>query len=199
MRSQESWVPDAPIMFSQLIPLALLPLAVMASPVMERSHKGKDLFCFHRKGQDHLYSDNKAVTKYVCATLSSGKFRDYLDNSCKVADYDVKWFKQRCESHNSKGDPAEWQAGSRLDEVWDPKEPFDLYCFLGSEVDEESTENVCLSVKSGKYNKTSKSCRVAKEDVDWFKKKCEIYAEAGTRDIDNSLSWTPGTFLKPSM
>lgn len=148
------------------------------------------------------------MTKSVCNTLSSGSMwedDDYPIQGCKVADYDVTWFKERCESHNPKSEATEWKAGSELDVVWEPKEPYDLYCFfrwpnypadlikLTTQFDSLATMDVCASVKSGKYHegKTKKSCRVAKEDISWFKKKCEIY------DDDNDNLHIAGTAMKP--
>ncbi|WFD20225.1 hypothetical protein MCAP1_002469 [Malassezia caprae] len=156
----------------------------MASPVRERSDKHQRMFCFHQKRQG-LYTNNESVTKSVCGTLSSGKIKDDDPTPCMVADYDVKWFKQRCENHNSKDDTTEWKAGSKLDVVWEPKEPYELNCFYNNSVnynifDNEATEDVCASVKSGKYEHDKKICRVDKVDVDWFKKKCEIYYDPGS-------------------
>lgn len=198
-------------MFFQLILLALLPFAAMATPILERSDKGKLLFCFH-KGQDQMYSINDHMTKSVCNTLSSGSLLEVDDNysfqGCKVADYDVTWFKERCESHNPKSEATEWKAGSELDVVWEPKEPYDLACFSrtkkvsGSVIksstsfDGDATMDVCASVKSGKYHegKTKKSCRVAKEDLSWFKKKCGTY---GDDDDDDDDLYIAGTAMKP--
>jgi len=194
-----------------LLPLALLPLAAMASPVMERSEHHKDLLCFH-KGQDQMYSINKSVTKDVCNTLSSGAIqKNTALKACRVKDYDVKWFKERCESHNPKNDATEWKAGSKLDVVWEPKEPYHLYCFAKSttfdtspydattDIASDATADVCKSLKSGKYHDepTKKWCKVAKEDVNAFKKKCENYYPTGYPP--SYTQWFPGTAMKPAI
>ncbi|CCV00733.1 Hypothetical allergen [Malassezia sympodialis ATCC 42132] len=196
-------------MFFQLILLALLPFATTATPILERSDKYKPLFCFH-KGQDQMYSINDNLTKGICTTLSSGTYLKHLVLSpCRVADHDVAAFKEHCESHNSKSDPTEWKAGSKLDVVWDPKEPYDLYCFVeevtfdesktqaGIHIASDATPDVCHALKSGKYQDNKKSCRVAKEDVDGFHKKCLHYYPTGYPP--SYSTWIPGTALKPSM
>ena len=196
-------------MFFQLILLALLPFAAMATPILERSDKGKLLFCFH-KGQDQMYSINDHMTKGVCNTLSSGTYLNHLALSpCKVADHDVAAFKEHCESHNSKSDPTEWKVGEKLDVVWDPKEPYNLYCFEYPPILDESpqptdivinssaTRSVCHALKSGKYHDDKKSCRVAKEDVDGFHKKCSNYKPPISYKYNSD--WIPGTALKPIM
>lgn len=102
-----------------------------------------------------MYSISKNVTKSVCNTLSSGVIRDTTLEACRVKDYDVKWFKERCESRNGNSDATEWKAGTELDAVWDPKEPYHLYCFMDSvtfsddpiaattELDTDTTSEVC--------------------------------------------------------
>ncbi|WFD21352.1 hypothetical protein MCAP1_003614 [Malassezia caprae] len=196
-------------MLFQLVPLALLPLAALASPVVERSADHKDLFCF-RKGQDQIYSINKTATKNVCGTLSSGTIqKDTALEACRVKDYDIKWFQERCESRNSKSDASQWKAGSKLDVVWEPEDPYDLYCFVKSTTFDESphdattkiasdaTPDVCHKLNSGKYQDgpTKHSCRVAKEEVDAFKKGCEKYYPTGYPP--SYSEWIPGTSLKP--
>jgi len=188
-----------------LLPLALLPLATMASPIMERWHMDKAMICFH-KGQDQIYTDNTAVTQSICTTLSSGIFHKELNKlqACVVADYDVEWFKQRCEGRNSKGDRSEWRAGTGVDVVWEPKEPYDLYCFDYPKnysffpdvpfIDSVATSEVCKSLKNGKYHK-DKFCRVAKEDVNRFKKRCNNYVPVGYPP--DSGTWLPGTATIP--
>lgn len=175
-------------MLSQLVPLALLPLAVLAAPAPEGSDH--DLFCFRREPDLSKFRVDGTVTNQVCDTLSSGR-KVYNSNhsSCKIKDYDVKWFQERCESHVDKNAPkgTSFSAGTTLQTPLD----FDLYCFGHSSskrdgphasaldrLNVQATKDVCGTLSSGKYqDKSQNSCRVASYDVQWFTERCAAYSK----------------------
>ena len=191
------------IMFFQLIPLALLPLAVSASPTPSKHNlycyaQGKDLFEFHI---------NDTVTKDVCKSLNSGKYHNMNNEKyCSVADYDVKWFKERCQSHPTDVKTTKWIAGTDLKIEMDPKEPYELYCFNyyttfgnlpdagAKELDDDATKKACSALKSGKYQSDpkKKSCRMDEKDIDQFKEQCSQYQPS---DRPPYGDWSAGTSL----
>lgn len=111
------------------IALALIPLAASANPVLAPAPLHYGLHCFRYDGSlDSRNSLNawiidKDVTKEVCKTLSSGNY-DPAENHeyCLVEDYDVEWFKKRCEDRLSSGEiphASSWYAGTDMKAVID--------------------------------------------------------------------------------
>jgi len=71
------------------------------------------LYCFkHDAGKTpgRTWTINHDVTKDVCSTLSSGHIDDSDYGACRVQDFDVKWFKQRCDGNHEH----EHKAGKAL-------------------------------------------------------------------------------------
>ena len=179
-------------MFSQLIHLALLPLAVLAAPGPEPliDH---DLFCFRREPDLSKFRNDGTATGQICDTLTSGRYVFNADETiCRVKDYDVKWFQERCQSHVDEKAPkgTKFSAGTTIQT---PLE-FDLYCFsypsdMGkgphsaarSRLDIQATKDVCGTLSSGKYQDepTKRSCRVASYDVQWFTDRCAAVDKVG--------------------
>lgn len=195
----QAWIT---IMFFQLISLALVPLVALASPAPSTHN----LYCFSKSQTPFDFRIDDSVTKEVCKTLSSGKYHpDSSRKDCAIADYDVKWFKERCESH--KNATTTWKAGTQLRTIVDLKEPYDLYCFdqyvtFGNSpdasaltLDEKATKKVC-SLSRGNLHDVSgvKACRVPGEKIDRFMGACHDYLPDDAPDYG---SWAAGTTMHP--
>lgn len=201
-------------MFSQLFPFALLPLAALAAPAPEQPSQ-HDLFCFRKEPDLSNFRPDGTATNQICDTLSSGIQVSNGHSICRLKDYDVKWFKERCESHVDENAPkgTKFIAGTT---IVTPLE-FDLYCFghlseygqgphsnTRNKLNIQATKDVCATLSSGKYQDepTKRSCRVASYDVQWFTERCAAYKRefhyfvAGT-DLDPVIDLSMGPETLP--
>lgn len=100
-------------MFRSLIALAFL---AVPSVMAVAAGKGSNLYCFKPikdvSNPAYAWEVDFDKTEDVCRTLSSGSTVPSIYNTCRVATYDTKWFKERCE------DDQVHKAGYTTDPTW---------------------------------------------------------------------------------
>lgn len=78
--------------------------------------QGSNLYCFKPiedvSNPAYAWEVDFDKTNTVCRTLSSGSTVPSIYNTCRVAPYDMKWFKERCE------DDQIHKAGRTTDPTW---------------------------------------------------------------------------------
>lgn len=97
---------------------SLIALAFLAVPSVMAVHagQGSNLYCFKPikdvSNPAYAWEVDFDKTNSVCRTLSSGSTVPSIYNTCRVAQYDMKWFKERCE------DDQVHKAGYTTDPTW---------------------------------------------------------------------------------